>query len=125
LILDTNAVSAWSDGEEELLDAMAGAGPVMLPVIAIGEYRYGLKLSTQRTEREAWLRRVIDTVQVLPVTRATAGAYADIRSQLHRKGRSIPTNDAWIAALALEHRLPVLSRDAHFDVVDGVERVSW
>jgi tRNA(fMet)-specific endonuclease VapC len=125
LILDTNAVSAWSDGEEELLDAMAGAGPVMLPVIAIGEYRYGLKLSTQRTEREAWLRRVIDTVHVLPVTRATAGAYADIRSQLHRKGRSIPTNDAWIAALALEHRLPVLSRDAHFDVVDGVERVSW
>jgi predicted nucleic acid-binding protein len=125
LILDTNAVSAWSDGEEELLDAMAGAGPVMLPVIAIGEYRYGLKLSTQRTEREAWLRRVIDTVQVLPVTRATAGAYADIRSQLHRKGRPIPTNDAWIAALALEYRLPVLSRDAHFDVVDGVERVSW
>lgn len=125
MILDTNAVSAWSDGEEELLDAMAGAGPVMLPVIAIGEYRYGLKLSTQRTEREAWLRRVIDTVHVLPVTRATAGAYADIRSQLHRKGRSIPTNDAWIAALALEHRLPVLSRDAHFDVVDGVERVSW
>ncbi|HVP05704.1 MAG TPA: type II toxin-antitoxin system VapC family toxin [Dehalococcoidia bacterium] len=125
MILDTNAVSAWSDGEEELLDAMAGAGLVMLPVIAIGEYRYGLKLSTQRTEREAWLRRVIDTVHVLPVTRATAGAYADIRSQLHRKGRSIPTNDAWIAALALEHRLPVLSRDAHFDVVDGVERVSW
>jgi predicted nucleic acid-binding protein len=31
-------------------------------------------------------------------------------------GRPIPANDGWIAALALQHRLSVLSRDEHFDV---------
>jgi hypothetical protein len=34
-------------------------------------------------------------------------------------------NVAWIAALALKHRLPVLSRDQHFDVVPDIERRSW
>lgn len=30
-----------------------------------------------------------------------------------------------IAALALQHRLPVLSRDEHFDVVPDLDRQSW
>ena len=60
------------------------------------------------------------------MTDGTAIAYAGLRrAALRRRGRPIPANDAWIAALALEHRLPVLSRDEHFDVVVGVERKSW
>ena len=38
---------------------------------------------------------------------------------------TIPSNDAWIAALARQHSLPVLSDDAHFDVVSGVERLPF
>jgi predicted nucleic acid-binding protein len=30
-----------------------------------------------------------------------------------------------LAALALQHGLPVLSRDEHFDAVAGLERRSW
>ena len=52
-------------------------------------------------------------------------AYAGLRVALRRSGRPIPANDAWIAALALQHRLPILSRDEHFDVVAGVERTAW
>jgi tRNA(fMet)-specific endonuclease VapC len=44
---------------------------------------------------------------------------------LKRSGRPIPANDAWIAALALQHRLPVLSRDEHFDVVPDLDRRTW
>jgi tRNA(fMet)-specific endonuclease VapC len=39
--------------------------------------------------------------------------------------RSIPANDVWIAALALQHRRPVLSRDQHFNLVPDIERRSW
>jgi predicted nucleic acid-binding protein len=59
------------------------------------------------------------------LTDATALAYARLRAALRRSGRPIPANDAWIAALALQHRLPVLSRDEHFDVVAGLERKGW
>ncbi|MGH7750119.1 MAG: PIN domain-containing protein [Steroidobacteraceae bacterium] len=37
----------------------------------------------------------------------------------------MPANDAWIAALALQHRLAVLSRDGHFDAVPSLEREDW
>ena len=33
--------------------------------------------------------------------------------------------DAWIAALSIQHRLPVLTRDEHFDSLPEVMRVSW
>ena len=38
---------------------------------------------------------------------------------------TLPANDAWIAALAVQHRLPVLSRDEHFDAVPGLDRKTW
>jgi hypothetical protein len=31
----------------------------------------------------------------------------------------------WIAALALQHRLPILSRDEHFDVLPELRRITW
>ena len=59
------------------------------------------------------------------VTDEMASAYAALRVALGRSGRPIPANDAWIAALALQHRLPVLSRDQHFDAVPNLQRQSW
>ena len=41
------------------------------------------------------------------------------------QGRPIPENDVWIAALARQHELPIVSRDEHFDDVPGVERLAW
>jgi len=59
------------------------------------------------------------------VDRGTADEYAEIRSELKRAGRPIPGNDLWIAALARQHALPLLSRDRHFDLVPGLKRVGW
>ena len=98
---------------------------LVLPVISLGEYLYGLRDSRRRTDNEAWLNRIFRAIRVAPVTLETARVYASLRSMLDGKGRPIPANDMWIAALALQHRLPVLSRDTHFDYVDGLTRISW
>ena len=63
--------------------------------------------------------------EVAAVTQATADVYASIRMELKRSGNPIPSNDAWIAALARQHALPVLSNDAHFDVVQGIVRIAF
>lgn len=125
MIVDTNALSAWRDGDTGLLQAMGPPALLLLPVIAIGEYQFGLARSSQRSVAEAWLDQIIRTVRVATITVETATSYASVRSMLQSKGSPIPANDAWIAALALQHRLPVLSRDAHFDVVDGLTRVAF
>jgi predicted nucleic acid-binding protein len=62
---------------------------------------------------------------VLAVTARTATTYATLRVALRERGTPIPANDAWIAALTLQHQLPVLTRDRHFDTVPGVKRLGW
>ena len=63
--------------------------------------------------------------EIATITSATATTYADIRLELKRSGNPIPPNDVWIAALARQHTLPVLSNDGHFDVVEGVRRIAF
>jgi tRNA(fMet)-specific endonuclease VapC len=43
----------------------------------------------------------------------------------HIKGRPIPENDLWIAAIALEHDLIVATRDAHFGEIDNLKVEMW
>jgi predicted nucleic acid-binding protein len=122
LILDTNALSAFVDGDAALAIVLRSARRAALPVIVLGEFRYGISRSRHRRTYEAWLAAHVPAFDVLDVSNATTLFYATVRTDLRRLGTPIPANDAWIAALALEHDLPVVSRDAHFDVVPGVVR---
>jgi predicted nucleic acid-binding protein len=63
--------------------------------------------------------------RVLEIVESTTVHYATVRSLLKAQGTPIPANDCWIAALAKEHRLPVVSRDMHFDWVQGIRRIAW
>jgi predicted nucleic acid-binding protein len=122
VILDTNALSAFVDGDPRVGAALRAQPRAAIPVIVLGEFRYGIAESRHRAVYEEWLEAHAPQFEILDVTEATAAAYARLRVSLRRLGRPIPANDAWIAALALEHRLPILSRDEHFDAVAGVER---
>jgi len=125
VILDTNALSAFVDGDVGLGEVLRKQPRAAIPVIVLGEFRYGIAESRHRKTYEAWLESQLHHFDVLSVTEETAIAYAILRVSLKRSGRPIPANDAWIAALALQHRLPLLSRDQHFDVVPDLERRSW
>ena len=59
------------------------------------------------------------------IDRAIAAVYGAVRLELKQAGTPIPINDTRIAAVARHERLPIISRDGHFDAVSGVERVSW
>jgi predicted nucleic acid-binding protein len=125
VILDTNALSAFVDGDPAVGERLAGRERVAIPVIVLGEFRYGVAGSRHRAKYEAWLDEHLHDFEVVAVTDSTAIVYARLRVALKKTGRPIPANDAWIAAIALEHRLPVLTRDEHFDAVPGLRRVGW
>jgi predicted nucleic acid-binding protein len=125
MILDTNAISALLDGDTALQAVLTVAERHHLPVIAMGEYRYGLKSSKHRLALENLLNRLEAESLVVPLNSATARLYADIRHELKTAGHPIPENDIWIAALARQHRLPIVSRDEHFDAVRGIRRIGW
>lgn len=125
MILDTNAVSAMLIGDRDLNRVLSGADRHHLPVTVIGEYRFGLLGSRKQRRLETLFARLIGESVVLDVEHQTAELYALVRHELKKKGLAIPENDVWIAALARQFGLEIVSRDPHFDAVDGVTRVSW
>jgi tRNA(fMet)-specific endonuclease VapC len=125
LIPDTNGLSAIADGDAALEPVLRKATEVAVPVIVLGEYRYGIQHSRERQRYEQWLAESILTYRVLDVNEETAVFYATLRSELRKAGTPIPSNDVWIAALCRQHSFSLLSRDRHFDLVRGIKRIDW
>jgi tRNA(fMet)-specific endonuclease VapC len=114
-----------ADGDAKLEPLLRQVSDIAVPVIVLGEYKYGVRQSRYLARYERWLADVVANCRVLAVDEGTAEQYADIRAELKRGGRPIPGNDLWIAALARQHGLPLLSRDLHFDFVPGLRRIGW
>ena len=120
MILDTNAVSALFAGDPLLGDVLKEDSLHHLPVIVIGEYRYGLLRSDRATGLQILLDTLIRESNVMRVDQQTAESYARVRESLRQAGTPIPENDIWIAAHAFESGSELLSLDHHFDVVPGL-----
>ncbi len=125
LILDTNALSAIAEGERGATRQFVRAGHVAIPVIVLGEFRFGISGSRHRHKYERWLEDVVSICSVLVVDEETAVWYAGLRGELKRAGTPIPSNDTWIAALSRQHSLPILTHDRHFDLIKGLRRLDW
>ena len=125
MLLDTNALSAAADDDPAIIPLLARADQVAIPVIALGEYRYGIAQSRHRASYAEWLKALLYDCLVLDANEPTTHYYAEITLELKQKGRPIPTNDIWIAALCRQHSMPLLSRDRHFDLVPGLRRIDW
>jgi tRNA(fMet)-specific endonuclease VapC len=125
MILDTNALTAFVDGEPGALAEIGKARFIAIPVVVLGEYLFGIAQSRRRIEYERWMNRYIRNYPILDISAETAARYADVRLELKRAGKPIPSNDIWIAALCRQHSLPLLSQDRHFDRVVGIRRVGW
>ena len=98
-----------------------------IPVLA--EHQYGLINSLYQKSLETWLNQLKLVWLVLILDLMAVHFYAEIRDQLKKKGRMISVNDLWIAALAIQHQLPILSKDCCFDcmmasnVLDGSKMI--
>jgi tRNA(fMet)-specific endonuclease VapC len=125
MIVDTNALSAAADDEPAVIAILTRASQMVIPVIVLGEYRYGIAQSRHCAAYENWLAGLLRDCAVLDINEPTTQHYAEITFELRKKGKPIPTNDLWIAALCRQHSLPLLSRDRHFDQVTGLKRMGW
>jgi len=122
LVVDTNAYAALLSGEPRTVQFLRAAQEIHLPLIVLGELLAGFAAGTRVQKNRDELARFMASprVQVMKLDEKTAQHYADVFVALRRQGMPIPTNDLWIAALARQHRLPLLSLDAHFAAVPGL-----
>jgi len=125
MILDTNAISSLLDGDQQLCQVIDTTTKHHLPLVVLAEYLYGLQSSRHGARLQSVFRKLeADSFLLLP-DRETANWYATIRYELKKRGKPIPEGDLWIAALARQHDLEILSRDEHFDVIEDVRRIGW
>ncbi len=116
ILLDTSAYSKLIQGDSTIIEIVSNASAVFMPSIALGELLSGYYGGTRRAEMVGILESFLDspTVKVLHITAETAQHYAQVDQYLRKKGKPIPRNDIWIAAIALEHGLKLLAIDKHF-----------
>jgi tRNA(fMet)-specific endonuclease VapC len=116
LALDTNRYTDLARGDAELARRLEQAEAVFLPFVVVAELRAGFAVGKRGRDNEGALRRFLvqPGVDVLFADDATTVMYATLFRQLRAQGTPIPTNDLWIAALALQHGLALCSRDRHF-----------
>ena len=124
ILLDTNRYTDFCKALPEAVAPVTAAEQVFLPFVTLAELRGGFQAGTLARENERTLTRFLasERVSVLYPDETTTQVYAGLFAQLRRQGTPIPTNDIWIAALALQHNLALLSRDAHFDNLPQLRR---
>jgi tRNA(fMet)-specific endonuclease VapC len=125
MLLDTNAVSYFMDGDAQAVAIISALDKVAIPAIVVGEYRFGILQSRYKSRIEPLFNEFLESCSVLAVDIGTTHHYAAIRLELKRAGTPIPANDVWIAALSRQHSMPLMSRDTHFDQVTGLQRRGW
>lgn len=125
VLLDTNIVIGLFAEEAPILAALGAVRTAYVPAIVLGELYYGAQRSGRTRENSARVDAFADAALVLPCDAATAAVYGDVKAGLRARGTPIPENDVWVAALARQHDLTLVTRDAHFGHVDGVQIIDW
>jgi predicted nucleic acid-binding protein len=116
LLIDSNRYRDLCAGSPEALSLIQRAAEIHLPFAVLGELRAGFACGSRGRENERTLARFLNSprVRVLYADEATTHHYANLFRQLRAQGTPIPSNDLWVAALAVQHGLTLLSRDEHF-----------
>jgi tRNA(fMet)-specific endonuclease VapC len=122
--LDTNRLTDLFQGDSELADRLGECDEVWLPLMVLAEIKAGFYGGSQQHRNELLLQSFLakPTVGIMLPARETAEHYARLFVQLKRAGTPIPDNDLWIAALALEHDLQLITRDHHFKSIPQLLR---
>jgi tRNA(fMet)-specific endonuclease VapC len=125
ILLDTNIVIALFAGEKPVRERLAECPEVYLPSTVLGELYYGARKSSQASANFARIEELAAAVTILPCDATTARLYGEIKASLRSQGRPIPENDIWIAAVAQQYGLTLVTRDEHFKNVAGLTAEAW
>ncbi len=124
VLLDTNRLTDALRGEKAVVEALERIEEVWIPFVTLAEIKAGFLAGKRRRPNEAALHAFLNLpgVGALYADRETTDVYARLYFHLRKSGTPIPTNDLWIASLAVQHQLILLTRDEHFDKLPQVAK---
>ena len=123
LVLDTSAYSHMRHGHEAVLDHVAAAGIVLLPMVVLGELEAAYELGTRHRENRLMLEEFLDEpfVSTLSLSRSATRRYGRLFAQLRQAGTPIAINDVWIAATTIDAGAHLLTFDSNFQKIASLD----
>ena len=120
LLLDTNIVIELFRGNQVVIAMLDKQENIYLPTAALGELYLGAYRSTNVSKKLQEIKSFLESCIVLYTDAITSDKYAVIKTALLNRGKPIPENDIWIAATALQYKIPLYTFDRHFEEVEGI-----
>jgi predicted nucleic acid-binding protein len=125
IAIDSNRYTDLCRNLPEAVEIIENANLVFVPLIVIAEQRAGFANGNQQEKNERILTKFLnkEEVSILYPDEQTTHFYASLYSYLRKKGKPIPTNDLWIAALVIQYNLTLYDRDSDFDNLPQLARI--
>ena len=125
IVIDSNRYTDLCRNVSEVVEIVERVSLVFIPLIVIAEQRAGFASGNQQEKNERILTKFLnkEEVSVLYPDEQTTHFYANLYAYLRKKGKPIPTNDLWIAALVVQYNLTLYDRDSDFDNLPQLARI--
>ena len=122
-LLDTSIIVSSFRNDHLIIAQLYTFSEIFIPSIAVGELYYGAYRSANIQKHLDQLHRFLTDYTVLTPDVFTADVYGNIKAALKNKGKPIPENDMWIAAIAIQFKLPLFTTDKHFKEIDSLIQI--
>jgi len=131
LAFDANAAIALLRPERPTPPPFAEARSLVMPLFVLAELELGR--SRQSLKTPDVLSELVAACTILAPDRNTIPHYVAVRNEM-LLGHTLPSSaeareglhhDIWIAALCIQHELPLLSNDRDMTRVSGLELIGW
>ncbi|MCF8373953.1 MAG: type II toxin-antitoxin system VapC family toxin [Bacteroidales bacterium] len=122
-IIDTNAYSEFKRGNKKAIEIIQKSKTIFFTPIVVGELLFGFSIGRKSEQNLIEFKEFQDSrsVKNLIIDTQTSEFFAIIYKQLRTQGTPIPTNDMWIASLAMQYDYAVFTFDKHFNNIDGIK----
>ncbi|MEO6870038.1 MAG: type II toxin-antitoxin system VapC family toxin [Ginsengibacter sp.] len=124
-LLDSNIIIEIFKGNNLFAEKLSKEEILYMPCIVLGELYTGVNRVLNKTKHLKILTDFLQLCTVDNIDSTTANYYGDTMAALHKKGKSIPTNDVWIASIALENNFTLITNDKHFKDVPNLKMIHW
>lgn len=124
-LLDTNTAVFLANNHPRVRSRMAQHRPTLLPFVTATELLYGAKRSGRPEHNLREYRLFLSRFRILFADHVTIEIHSDLRLFLERKGKPIPQNDLWQAAIAIRHDAVLVTNDAHFEHLPELRCTDW
>lgn len=112
--LDTSIVIEAFRNTTTVLDKLTSFEDIFVSHIVLGELYFGAYRSADPAKHIQQIEFFVKNCTFISCNAMTSVFYGRTKAQLYAIGKQIPENDIWIAALAIQHALPLYTTDNHF-----------